>query len=71
MSNRQTPSQTLAEYVLGRSLEEYVTEKRQARPRWPWRMIAEQLAEDTDGKVNVTHEALRSWYPDSVESAAS
>jgi hypothetical protein len=63
-----TPTQRLATMVLGRPLGEYVAEKRTARPRWPWRLIAEQLAEDTDGQVNVSYEALRSWYGD--EAAA-
>ena len=62
MDQSLTPSQVLAEVVLGRPLAEYVNEKRTARPRWPWRLIAEQLAEDTGGKVNVTAETLRSWY---------
>lgn len=57
-----TPSQALAELILERPLAEYVVEKRTARPRWPWRLIAEQLAEDTDGKVDVSAEALRKWY---------
>jgi hypothetical protein len=57
-----TPTQRLAEVALGRSLAEYVTEKRNARPRWPWRLIADQLAEDTNGEITVSHEALRSWY---------
>jgi hypothetical protein len=70
MSNGLNPNQTLAELILGRPLAEYVIEKRTARPRWPWRMIAEQLAEDTDGKVTVTHEALRNWYPDEVQAAS-
>ena len=58
--------QTLAELLLERPLAEYVAEKRNARPRWPWRLIAEQLEYDTEGKVIVSHEALRQWYPDEV-----
>ena len=71
MSTRMTPTQQVAELILGRPLAEYVAEKRSARPRWPWRLIAEQLATDTDGQVTVTHEALRSWFPDRVDQAAS
>lgn len=66
MPNELTPTQLLAETLIGRSLAEYVIEKRLARPRWPWALIAEQLATDTDGKVSVSHEALRSWYRDEV-----
>jgi len=57
-----TPTQRLASVKLGRSLEDYVIEKRNARPRWTWKLIAEQLAEDTDGEITVSHEALRQWY---------
>ena len=63
-----TPTQELADRLLGRPLAEYVAEMRSARPRWPWRLISRQLAADTDGQVNVSHEALRGWYPD--EAAA-
>lgn len=52
----------VAEIILGRPLADYVTEKRNAVPKWPWRLIAEQLATDTDGKVEVTHETIRQWY---------
>jgi hypothetical protein len=57
-----TPTQRLATVKLGRPLEDYVSEKRNARPRWTWKLIAEQLAEDTDGEITVSHEALRQWY---------
>jgi hypothetical protein len=29
-----------------------------------WRLIARDLYDATDGKVDVTYETLRSWYPD-------
>ena len=57
-----TPTQRLAAIKLGRPLEDYVNEKRLARPRWTWKLIAEQLALDTDGEISVSHEALRQWY---------
>lgn len=62
MAVSSSPAQLLADHLLGRSLSEYVTEKRNGRPRWSWRLISEQLAEDTDGKVVVTGETLRQWY---------
>lgn len=62
MASALSPSQVLADHLLGRSLADYVAEKRTSRPRWSWRLIAEQLAEDTDGKVDVTGETLRNWY---------
>jgi hypothetical protein len=57
-----TPTQRLAAIKLGRSLADYVDEKRTAHPRWSWEMIADQLAEDTDGDIVVSREALRQWY---------
>lgn len=62
MAEPQTPSQALAEVVLGRPLSEYVAEKRSARPQWSWQLISEQLTADTDGRVTVTRETLRQWY---------
>ncbi len=62
MPGDPTASQVLAEVLLQRPLSEYVAEKRTATPKWPWRLIATQLATDTDGKVDVTHETLRQWY---------
>lgn len=70
-----TANQRLAEVLLGRPLAEYVAEKRAAVPQWPWRLIATQLATDTDGQVSVSHTALRRWYGDDLntdlEAAAS
>ena len=59
-----TPTQRLAAIKLGRPLVDYVAEKRTARPRWTWEMIADQLGVDTDGDVVVSREALRQWYGD-------
>lgn len=65
-----TPSQQLADTLLERPLLEYVTEKRSARPRWTWQLIAEQLAADTAGKVSVSGEILRRWYRDDLAVAS-
>lgn len=62
MSPPTSPTQVLAEVLLDRPLVEYVAEKRNATPRWPWRLIAEQLTTDTDGKVSVSGEWLRSSF---------
>lgn len=70
MPDELTPHQRLAGVLLDRPLADYVAEKRAARPRWPWRLIAEQLATDTDGQVAVSHEALRNWYSDIDEQVA-
>lgn len=72
-SETLTANQKLADALLGRPLAEYVAEKRAAVPQWPWRLIAKQLATDTDGQVSVSHTALRRWYSDDLplEAAAS
>lgn len=70
MPASESPSKALAEHLLGRSLNDYIAEKRSARrPRWSYRMIAEQLAEDTAGRVAVTGETIRQWAT-TVEVAA-
>lgn len=51
-------------------MTEYIAEKRNSTPKWPWRLIAQQLATDTDGRVEVTHETLRQWYGDDLAAAA-
>ena len=56
-----TPSQRLAETLLGQPLAAYLSDKRNARPVWSWRLIAEQLAADTGGAVTVSHETVRAW----------
>ena len=61
-----TPSQRLAALKLGRPLGDYVSEMRTAHPRWSWQMIADQLADDTDGDIVVSREALRQWYGQSA-----
>lgn len=66
----QKTSQRLAEHLLHRPLSEYVAEKRLARPRWAWSLIAEQLAADTEGEVTLSGEALRSWYRDELAEAS-
>ena len=70
MQTSLTPTQRLAEEVLGTDLGEYVRTKRQARPQWSWTLIAEQLAIDTDGKVAVTSMALWNWYSAAEKQAS-
>ena len=62
MMENLTSTQRLAAMKLGRSLADYVDEKRTAHPRWSWEMIADQLADDTNGEIVVSREALRQWY---------
>jgi hypothetical protein len=59
-----TPQERLAEIVLSQPLADYVQAKRQATPRWPWRLIADQLTEDTNGQIEISYETLRTRYGD-------
>ena len=52
--------QRLAAIELGRSLADYVAEKRTARQTWS--SIAADLSLDTEGRIDVSREALRQWY---------
>jgi len=68
MTSEMSPNQRLAETLLDKPIGQYIAEKRTTRPRWSWRLIAEQLREDTNGQVDVTGETLRGWY--GIEAAA-
>lgn len=57
---RQTATAQLIEIKLGRSLPLYVAARR--LEGFGWRRIASQLHKDTG--VLVSHETLRSWFPE-------
>lgn len=57
----ETPTQQLADVLLGGGLEEFV---RSRRPGRSWRLIARDLWEATNHRVDVTYETVRGWYPD-------
>lgn len=60
--NGLSPAHLLADQLLDRPLADYVVEKRAAVPQWSWRLIAETLAQDTEGQVDVHSETLRLWF---------
>lgn len=61
MPNTLTPTQQLAEVLIGQPLPEYIRAKRNARPSFTWRLIAEDIERDTNGKVKVTPYAVSMW----------
>lgn len=65
------PLQRLADHLLGEAgpTSEFVRTRREAGR--PWRLIARDLLEATGGEVDVAHETLRSWFPETPEVAAS
>lgn len=62
MTGNHSPTRRLAEMTLGSDLEEFVRSRR--ADKRPWRFIARDLYEATDGEVDLTYETLRSWFPD-------
>lgn len=64
-----TPTQRLAEVLLGESLEHFVRSRRAEGK--PWRIIARDLWRATNGEVDVTYETLRTWFPDEPRRSAS
>ena len=55
-----TPTYRLADLQIDGGIEAYVRGKRQAGRSW--RRIALDLLDDID--LDVTHETLRSWFPE-------
>lgn len=58
----RTPTYRLADNLLDGDLEHIVTEHRADGRSWRW--IARDLYDRTGHVVDVTHETLRSWFPD-------
>jgi hypothetical protein len=56
----------LADVLLTQPLAGYVADKRASTPQWSWRQIANRLARDTNGQVQVTGETLRLWFREDV-----
>lgn len=65
MATPSTSTKLLADLLLeqgqGRDLAAFVRER---RPEKSWRIIARELYEATDRKVDVTSQTLRSWFGD-------
>jgi hypothetical protein len=55
----ETATQKLASHLLGRPVNDWIAELREAG--WTYRAIADQLAAATYGAVDVTPEAIRLW----------
>lgn len=54
-----TPTQQLATMLLGRPVDEWIRERRAAGQ--PWRVIARDLYERTNGRIDVAHQTLVNW----------
>jgi len=56
-----TPLRRLADTILGSGIDTFIAERRARSPRTPWRVIARELYDATDGQIDVTPETLRKW----------
>lgn len=54
-----TPARQLADLALGEALSARVARDRAAGKSW--RAISDALEADTQGRVRITHETLRTW----------
>lgn len=61
MDTTDTPTQALARTMVD-DLDEFVISRR--RDGRSWRLIARDLYDATDGRIDVTLETVRSWYGD-------
>lgn len=59
MTPASTPTQRLASLLLGRPVQHWIAEQREAG--WSWRKIAHDLKVATNGQVDISHEAVRGW----------
>lgn len=61
MDTTDTPTQALARTMVD-DLDEFVISRR--RDGRSWRLIARDLYDATNGRIDVTLETVRSWYGD-------
>jgi hypothetical protein len=52
-------TQRLATILLGQDVNEFIDSRREAGR--PWRYIARDLYDATNGQIDVTYETLRNW----------
>lgn len=54
-----TPTQQLATLLLGEPVDEWIKARRDAGQ--PWRTIARDLYDRTNGRIDVAHQTLVNW----------
>lgn len=64
----ETPTQRLASMLLGEDVRQWVQTRR--NDGIALRYIARELADATNGQVDVTHETLRNWVPAPAAAAS-
>lgn len=70
MHDRPTPNQALATELLGEDVVEWARNLNTARPPWSYDLIADELTQRTDGRVQVSREAIRRWLAEAEQAAS-
>jgi hypothetical protein len=65
----RSPTARLADHLLTEGLEAFVAGARASGRSWRW--IARELGRRTDWVIDITHETVRSWFPDENNGAAA
>lgn len=64
----RTPHQHVADVLLGEPVENFIAAR---RPQRSWRLLARDLYDATDGRVDVTPESVRSWHVEAQTAGAA
>jgi hypothetical protein len=59
-----TPRQRLADLLLGRSVLDFIAERRADGKTWP--QVRDDLCDATDGEIDVSWQAVQQWASQSV-----
>lgn len=65
------PRAALASLQLGRSVFDFIAEKRATEPKTPYRQIAVALRDATGGQTDVTDQTIRAWHHAATVEQAS
>lgn len=70
MSNLQTIVSAMFADRHGQPLEDWIADRRETTPPTPWRTVARELYEMTDGLVDLAPQTLINWTADDREAVA-
>jgi hypothetical protein len=65
----ETPTQRLATLELGEDVVTFIGHRRTNGTAW--RIIARDIYTATEGRIDVTHETLRTWYTEAAASTSA
>lgn len=67
MPQSRLPQQRYADLLLGRSVDDFIAERRANEV--PYRRIARDLSDATDGEIDVSDVTIRAWHLRSLDTA--